>query len=243
MTVALDNTWGAGLAFDPFRSAPATAARRSRSTSRCRRSTKYPSGGGDVLMGSVTTRDEALHLAHQGRPHADRLRRRRQRRRARAALAALARRCATRRRTRAGRALAAVVGAAGPRSCRCCIRRCRDRPATSTGQRVCSDAAGLFSVVFDERFTRAQVDAFVDALKLFRIGYSWAGPVSLVVPYDLRRCAKQPRWPRHAGALLARPRSGRRPDRRLRAGAAGARRRLSVSFCAAAATSAARATS
>ena len=30
--------------------------------------TKYPSGGGDVLMGSVTTRDEALHqrlkLAH-----------------------------------------------------------------------------------------------------------------------------------------------------------------------------------
>ncbi len=24
--------------------------------------TKYPSGGGDVLMGSVTTRDEALHL-------------------------------------------------------------------------------------------------------------------------------------------------------------------------------------
>ena len=30
-----------------------------------------------------------------------------------------------------------------------------------------------------------QVDAFVDSLKLFRIGYSWAGPVSLVVPYDL----------------------------------------------------------
>jgi hypothetical protein len=27
--------------------------------------------------------------------------------------------------------------------------------------------------------------AFVDALRLFRIGYSWAGPMSLVVPYDL----------------------------------------------------------
>ena len=51
--------------------------------------------------------------------------------------------------------------------------------------RLCSDAAGLFSIVFDARYAARQVDAFVDALKLFRIGYSWAGPVSLVVPYDL----------------------------------------------------------
>jgi cystathionine beta-lyase len=49
----------------------------------------------------------------------------------------------------------------------------------------CKAAAGLFSVVFDERFSREQVDRFVDSLHLFRIGYSWAGPVSLVVPYDL----------------------------------------------------------
>ncbi len=39
--------------------------------------------------------------------------------------------------------------------------------------------------MFDERFSSAQVDRFVDALRLFRIGYSWAGPMSLVVPYDL----------------------------------------------------------
>jgi len=49
----------------------------------------------------------------------------------------------------------------------------------------CKAAAGLFSVLFDERYTAAQVDTFVDALRLFRIGYSWAGPVSLVVPYEL----------------------------------------------------------
>jgi len=30
-----------------------------------------------------------------------------------------------------------------------------------------------------------EVERFVDALKLFKLGYSWAGPVSLVVPYDL----------------------------------------------------------
>jgi cystathionine beta-lyase len=56
---------------------------------------------------------------------------------------------------------------------------------------LCTDAAGLFSVLFDERFEPAQVDRFVDALRLFRIGYSWAGPCSLVVPYDLQ--AMRPR--------------------------------------------------
>ena len=32
----------------------------------------------------------------------------------------------------------------------------------------------------------AQVEAFVDALKLFKIGYSWGGPLSLVMPYELQ---------------------------------------------------------
>jgi cystathionine beta-lyase len=46
-------------------------------------------------------------------------------------------------------------------------------------------AAGIFSVVMDERFTSAQVDAFCDALQLFKIGYSWGGPMSLVMPYNM----------------------------------------------------------
>ena len=42
-------------------------------------------------------------------------------------------------------------------------------------------------MVFDgARFTPAQVDAFVDALRLFKIGYSWGGPLSLVMPYSLQ---------------------------------------------------------
>jgi cystathionine beta-lyase len=49
----------------------------------------------------------------------------------------------------------------------------------------CSAAAGLFSVMFDPALSQQQVDTFVDALQLFEIGYSWGGPVSLVVPYDL----------------------------------------------------------
>ena len=64
-------------------------------------------------------------------------------------------------------------------------------------------AAGLFSVVFDPRFSTAQVDAFCDALKLFKLGYSWGGPVSLVVPYDVpsMRSARLATWP-HQGVLV-----------------------------------------
>jgi cystathionine beta-lyase len=67
-------------------------------------------------------------------------------------------------------------------------------PGHEHWERLCSQAAGLFSVVFDERYSARQVDAFVDALKLFKIGFSWAGPVSLVVPYDLKAMRQQPAW-------------------------------------------------
>jgi cystathionine beta-lyase len=57
VTTALDNTWGAGLAFSPFDVDAGLGVDIS-----VQALTKYPSGGGDVLMGSVITRDEALHL-------------------------------------------------------------------------------------------------------------------------------------------------------------------------------------
>src|SRR5206468_1003220 len=52
VTTAIDNTWGAGVAFDPFALGVDISMQAL---------TKYPSGGGDVLMGAVTTRDAALH--------------------------------------------------------------------------------------------------------------------------------------------------------------------------------------
>jgi cystathionine beta-lyase len=57
-SAALDNTWGAGLAFNAF---DLDGAGLGVDIS-AHALTKYPSGGGDVLMGSITTRDEALHL-------------------------------------------------------------------------------------------------------------------------------------------------------------------------------------
>jgi cysteine-S-conjugate beta-lyase len=64
-------------------------------------------------------------------------------------------------------------------------------------------AAGLFSIVFKEQYTSAQVDAFCDALKLFKLGYSWGGHLSLVVPYDIpsMRDATVAHWP-YRGTLV-----------------------------------------
>ncbi|MFZ3123864.1 MAG: PLP-dependent transferase, partial [Acidovorax sp.] len=58
---ALDNTWGAGLAFAPFDLAGDGSGSLAVDIS-VHALTKYPSGGGDVLMGSVITRDLALHM-------------------------------------------------------------------------------------------------------------------------------------------------------------------------------------
>ncbi len=79
-------------------------------------------------------------------------------------------------------------------------------PGHANWQALCGRAdlaAGLFSVVFQPRYTRAQVEAFCDSLRLFRLGYSWGGPISLVVPYDVpsMRSAALGTWP-HAGMLV-----------------------------------------
>jgi cystathionine beta-lyase len=37
------------------------------------------------------------------------------------------------------------------------------------------------------------VHQFCEALQFFRLGYSWAGPVSLVVPYELQTLRNS--WP------------------------------------------------
>ncbi|MFX8441186.1 PLP-dependent transferase, partial [Acinetobacter baumannii] len=56
---ALDNNRGAGLAFAPVYLLGDGALGGDVSAHAL---TKYPSGGGDVLMGSVMTRSNALHM-------------------------------------------------------------------------------------------------------------------------------------------------------------------------------------
>src|SRR5204862_8126148 len=59
-------------------------------------------------------------------------------------------------------------------------------------------AGGLFSVVFDERYSAEQVDRFVESLELFAIGWSWGGACSLAMPYDV--ASMRPDWA-HRGTL------------------------------------------
>ncbi len=196
VTVALDNTWGCGLAFKPFDLLPHDEPGLGVDIS-AHALTKYPSGGGDVLMGSVMTRDAGLHLrlklTHMrlglgvGANDAEAVLR---------ALPSVALRYRAHDLTTRELAqwcqmqpeFAQVLHPALPES-----------PGHAQWKRLCINgvggAAGLLSVVFDAGFTQSKVDAFCDALKLFRLGYSWGGPISLVVPYDL--ASMRTDWPKH----------------------------------------------
>ena len=191
---ALDNTWGAGLAFCAFDFDKGQGVDVS-----VQALTKYPSGGGDVLMGSIITRNQALHdrikLTHmrmgfgvggndtetvlRSLPSID-LRYR--------AHDAGARTLAL---WMQGRAEVAQV----------LHPALEGSPGHAHWRALCAAdgseglAAGLFSVVLDTRYSPAQVDAFCDALRLFRLGYSWGGPISLVVPYELKTMRST--WPAH----------------------------------------------
>ena len=169
--------------------------------------TKYPSGGADVLMGSVTTRDEALHQRLVQRTCAW-AGRRRQRRRVGAALAAVAR-AALRRagpqrraagawwqgaaRGRAGAASGArrlagprALGGAVQRRRRACSRWCSMRAFTAgAGRRLRRCAAAV----------------------RHRLLVGRAGQPGRAVRPCGDACATAARA-RHAGALLDRP--GRR---------------------------------
>jgi cystathionine beta-lyase len=186
---ALDNTWGAGIAFNAFQLGADISMQAL---------TKYPSGGADVLMGSVVTRDEALHqqvlmthmrlglgvsandteLVLRGLNTM--------------ALRYAAQDAATRELARwmqGQTGVAQVLHPALPGS-----------PGHAVWQRDAKAAACLFSVVFEPHIAQRQIDAFCDRLQLFQLGWSWAGPISLCAPYDVPSIRTTP-WP-YAGGLV-----------------------------------------
>ncbi len=191
---ALDNTWGAGLAFKPFDLVPDELPAVGVDIS-AHALTKYPSGGGDVLMGSVITRDPALHLriklTHMrlglgvGMNDVETILR---------SLPSMALRY--RAHDEATRALA-LWADTQPEFVHVLHPSLPGSPGHQNWKALCfkgvGGAAGLFSVMLDERFSQAQTDAFCDALKLFKLGYSWGGPMSLVVPYELAQMRTT--WP------------------------------------------------
>ncbi len=190
----LDNTWGAGLAFDGFAVGADIVVQAL---------TKYPSGGGDVLMGSITTRDEALHVRLKGchmrmgwgigANDAEAVLR---------SLPSITLRYDAQ--DRAARELARWLQSR-PEVAQVLHPALEGSPGHAHWRAVCGArdrAAGLFSVVFDARFGTPQVEAFCDALRLFRLGFSWGGPVSLVVPYELQGLRTIPGALPGAGTLV-----------------------------------------
>jgi len=58
-----------------------------------------------------------------------------------------------------------------------------DCPGHEFWKRDFTGSSGLFSFVVDERYDVESVDAFIDGLRWFKIGWSWGGVASLAVSY------------------------------------------------------------
>lgn len=179
---ALDNTWGAGLAFNAFD----FSAEHLSVDLTVHALTKYPSGGGDILMGSVVTRDKNLHhklfrmhaiqgIAISGDDAAQVQR----------SLASMQIRYEHQSNSalqllqwlKTQDAFTQVLHPADPDN----ISYTFWKDTCQTGQ-----SAGLVSVVFKPEYDMTAIRKFCDALKLFKLGFSWGGPVSLVMLYNLK---------------------------------------------------------
>jgi cysteine-S-conjugate beta-lyase len=177
----LDNTWAAGIYFDAFAHGVDVTMQAL---------TKYVGGHSDLLLGSITMHDAALYqkmgvaqqlvgcavspddcsLALRGmKTMAVRLKA------IESSALDLARWLAAR------NEVEMVLHPA--------LEYC---PGHDLWKRDFTGSAGLFSIVFRQTFTKKQVLAFVDALELFKIGYSWGGVTSLAVAYDFRKSPGRP---------------------------------------------------
>lgn len=183
LLTALDNTWGAGLAFNAFDfsdehlSVDVTVHAL----------TKYPSGGGDILMGSVVTRDQHLHHKLY-RMHAIQ------------GISVSGDDTAQIQRSLAHMSLRYEQQSQStlrlldwlkqqPQFIQVLHPSLSDSAGHQFWKEVCTTgkSAGLASVIFDSRYDMHAVRRFCDNLKLFKLGFSWGGPVSLVMVYDLKQ--------------------------------------------------------
>jgi len=174
VTVALDNTWSAGVLFDAFEHGVDVTMQAI---------TKYVGGHSDLLLGTITVRDEELY---------QRLGAARQV----IGCAASPDDCSLALR---GLQTLGVRLSAIEKSALEIARWLADRPEVERvlhpalpscpghefWKRDFSGSSGVFSFVLAPGPTREHVFAFVDALELFEIGYSWAGTTSLAVAYTI----------------------------------------------------------
>ncbi|MFK3649434.1 cystathionine beta-lyase [Lysobacter enzymogenes] len=175
--VALDNTYAAGVLFDAFGYGADIAVQAL---------TKYIGGHSDLLLGSVTVRDEALYQAigdaHQllgmGASPDD------------CSLALRGLQTLGVRLDHLQRSTLEVAQwlQAQPRVMRVRHPALPGSPGHEIWKRDFTGSASVFSVEFDPALSQDALVAFIDRLRLFKIGYSWGGTTSLVVPqFSLHR--------------------------------------------------------
>jgi cystathionine beta-lyase len=177
----LDNTWAAGVLFDAFAHDVDITMQAL---------TKYVGGHSDLLLGSITVRDAAL-WQQLGATHQV------------VGIAASPDDCSLALRglkTMAVR-LQAIESSAKqvaewlnerPEIDRVLHPALQSCPGHEYWVRDFTGSSGVFSIVFRADFSKAQVHAFVNALELFEIGYSWGGVTSLAVAYDFAGWASRP---------------------------------------------------
>ncbi|MGH9346203.1 MAG: cystathionine beta-lyase [Vicinamibacterales bacterium] len=172
--VALDNTWAAGVYFKAFAHGVDISVQAI---------TKYIGGHSDLLLGAVTVRNDALyrrvgvtnqHLGLTVSPDDSSLALRGLQS-LHVRLSAIEQSALAVARWFAARPEVQIVLHPALPSC----------PGHATWQRDFTGSSGLFSVVFRPPLERADLDAFMDRLTLFRLGYSWGGVTSLAVTPDL----------------------------------------------------------
>jgi len=177
----LDNTWSAGLLLRPFELGVDVSIQAA---------TKYIVGHSDVMLGMITS-NEATWL---------RLRR------ASAMLGGaaapddcyLALRGLRTLAVRLARHQQTALTVAGwlqdrPEVARVLHPALPSCPGHDVWRRNFSGANGLLSVVLQPA-TRAQLAAMLDGMRLFRMGYSWGGFESLIIPFDPRASRTATAW-------------------------------------------------
>jgi len=179
--VVLDNTWSAGVLLDAFHHGVDITMQAV---------TKYIGGHSDLLLGSVTVREESLYqklgaaqqvIGNAVSPDDCSLALRGLQTLA-VRLAAIESSALAIAKWLAARAEVQLVLHPALQSC----------PGHEFWQRDFLGSSGVFSIVFRPGPRQEQVFAFVDALQLFKVGYSWAGVTSLAVAYDIGRIPGRP---------------------------------------------------
>jgi cystathionine beta-lyase len=181
--VALDNTWSSGVFFDAF--APGVDVEMQALT-------KYIGGHSDLLLGAVTVKDRRL-FAKLGEtyqvlgcaPSPDDCA---------LALRGMKTLAVRLRQIEQSALTVAQWLAARPEIERVLHPALPSCPGHELWKRDFTGSSGLFSIVFKPGPPKEQIQAFVDALELFEIGYSWGGVASLAVAYDLSHAKGRPRY-------------------------------------------------